>query len=102
MLMDTPLSEKPEQFCRIAQLLRDINLSAPEIIISDFDQGFLLLEDLGDQTYTRALTPHNTTVLYTLAIKTLIHLHQRQPQKVDFIDEYTSKELLREAMLFLE
>jgi aminoglycoside/choline kinase family phosphotransferase len=102
VLMDTPISEKPEQFCRISQLLRDINLSAPEIVVYDFDQGFLLLEDLGDQTYTRALTSDNTTALYTLAIKTLIHLHQHQLQKVDFVDCYTSKELLREAMLFLE
>lgn len=102
VLMDTPISEKPEQFCRIAQLLCDINLSAPKIIASDFEQGFLLLEDFGDQTYTRALTPDNTTALYTLAIKTLIHLHQHQSQKVAFVGEYTSKELLREAMLFLE
>lgn len=102
VLMDTPISEKPEQFCRIARLLRDINLSAPDIIVSDFDQGFLLLEDFGNQTYTRALTPDNTTALYTLAINTLIHLHQSQLEQAVFINDYTCKELLREAMLFLE
>lgn len=102
VLMDTPATEKPEQFCRLSQLLIDKNLSAPAILISDFAQGFILLEDFGDHTYTRALTADNTTHLYTVAVETLIHLHQSQRVQPDFIPAYTVAELLREALLFLE
>lgn len=102
ILMDTPATEKPEQFCRLSQWLIDKNLSAPTIYKTDFDQGFILLEDFGDQTYTQALTLENTIPLYTLAVDTLIHLHQTQASKPDFIASYSVTELMREALLFLE
>lgn len=102
VLMDTPVSEKPEQFCRIAQLLCDYQLSTPAILVTDFEQGFILLEDLGDQTYTRALTRDNTLSLYQVAVDALIHLHRQVLQKPVFVLDYTVADFLREACLFLE
>ncbi|WP_052046209.1 aminoglycoside phosphotransferase family protein [Candidatus Paracaedibacter symbiosus] len=102
VLMDTPLSEKPEQFCKLATTLYDRGLSAPAILATDFDNGFILLEDFGDQTYTRALTSENTPALYRIAVDALIHLHRNFVQKEACVSEYTAAELLREALLFLD
>lgn len=102
VLMDTPASEKPEQFCHIARLLCDYQLSAPAILAADFTRGFMLLEDLGDQTYTRALTQDNTLSLYRVAVEALIQLHHQVQQKPAFILDYKVSDLLREASLFLE
>lgn len=102
ILMDTPLSEKPEQFCKIAKVLCTQGLSAPAILANDLDQGFILLEDLGDLTYTQALNPGNLIELYSLAVDTLIYLQQNIGQKPSFVNDYTLAEFLREALLFLE
>ena len=36
-------------------ILRGLGLSAPEVMAADVAQGFLLIEDFGDDTYTRLL-----------------------------------------------
>lgn len=102
ILMDTPVTEKPEQFFHLAQLLRDYHLSAPAIFAVDFEQGFMLLEDFGDQTYTQKLTQENTHILYQCAVDVLIYLHRQVQQKPAFVSAYTVIELLREACLFLD
>lgn len=102
VLMDTPVSEKPDHFYNLAQFLCDHQLSAPIVWAADFNQGLMLLEDFGDQTYTRALTQDNTQALYELAIDALIHLHNQVRKKPVFVLDYTVAELLREARLFLD
>lgn len=102
VLMDTPASEHPEQFCRLAQELNAHQLSAPKILLANFEQGFLILEDLGDQTYTRVLTDQNTPFLYTLSVDTLIHLHRSFKTQPFYIEPYTADIFTKEALLFLE
>ncbi|MEK9646128.1 MAG: phosphotransferase, partial [Alphaproteobacteria bacterium] len=56
VLMDAPPDkEDVVPFVRIAEALADLGLSAPRIIARDVAAGFLLLEDLGDATFTRLL-----------------------------------------------
>ena len=102
VLMDTPVCEKLDRFCSFSQFLRDHHLSAPLVWAVDFNQGFMLLEDFGDQTYTRALKSENTKDLYQLAIEVLIHLHTHVQKKPVFASDYTVAEFLQEACLFLE
>ena len=102
VVMDAPLTEKPEQFVRIAELLRQHGLCAPAILHADLNDGFLIISDFGDATYSKSLTPENTGNLYTLAIDTLIALHQRLTDQPEWLDEYTQAELLREALLFMD
>lgn len=79
ILMDAPPpGEDVRPFLRIARHLVDIGLSAPRIIAEDVPDGFLLLEDLGDDTYTRLLARGaDETALYALAVDTLAALHRR-------------------------
>lgn len=56
LLMDAPPpGEKPEAFLRITGHLAALGARVPAIHASDADEGFILLEDLGDRTFTRLL-----------------------------------------------
>ena len=71
VLMDAPpAKEAVGPFLSIAGILRDLHLSAPEVFAQDSEHGFLLLEDLGDDTYTRvfATSPDREEPLYMLAV----------------------------------
>jgi N-acetylmuramate 1-kinase len=77
VLMDAPPEkENIIPFIAIAQHLRQIGLCAPKLIAQDLPQGFLLLEDLGDNTFTRLLHDGASEAeLYAAAIDVLIDLH---------------------------
>ena len=105
VLMDAPPpQENVGNFHYIAELLRDIDLSAPRSLAIDQETGFLLLEDFGDRTFTRALAEGaNEAELYRLAIDTLIALRQRWPQSERAgLPPYDEAFLLREVALLVE
>jgi N-acetylmuramate 1-kinase len=79
VLMDAPPPmENVRPFLAIARHLTQLGLSAPCILADDVAQGLLLIEDLGDATYTRCFaTGADERALYALAIDTLIELHKR-------------------------
>lgn len=78
VLMDAPpgKGDDPADFIRIADHLAALGLSPPRILARDLAQGFLLLEDLGDDLVARVVArdPLQTLPLYTLAVDVLIHL----------------------------
>ena len=56
VLMDAPPpQEDVGPYVVVAGLLRRLGFSAPEVLAEDHEKGFLLLEDFGDDTYTRLL-----------------------------------------------
>ena len=79
VLMDAPpeKGEDTRPFTRIARHLSAMGLSAPEILAEDAEQGFLLLEDLGDGLYARLMEADPTCeeALYIEAVEALIALH---------------------------
>jgi hypothetical protein len=81
VLMDAPPPmENVRPFIAIDQLLASLDFSVPAILGVDIDQGLLLLEDLGDDTYTRLLAAgHDEADLYARATDMLSALHQRLP-----------------------
>ena len=83
VLMDAPPREDVRPFREIAIHLTTLGYSAPHIYATDETQGFLLLEDLGDDTFTRVLAIRgDETRLYENAIDVLIDLHQRPAEDV--------------------
>lgn len=78
VLMDAPPPQEDiRPFVRIAKYLTLHGFSAPRILAEDEKRGFLLLEDLGDDTYTRVLANGgDERMLYELAVDTLVELHQ--------------------------
>jgi N-acetylmuramate 1-kinase len=69
-------------FAALSDFLRRQNLSAPDIIAQDYENGFLLIEDLGDGRFADLiLSGHNERPLYETAIDVLAELHQvRAPE----------------------
>lgn len=101
IVMDAPQpAEDVRPFIKIAELFTKINLSVPDILAQDVEQGFLLLTDLGTTTYFNALNNDTAHKLYLDAIDSLI-LMQAQSQ-ADVLPEYDREFLLRELMIFPE
>ena len=77
VLMDAPPQSGPVRpFIAIANHLRSLGLSAPEIYAADEPSGLLLLEDLGDALFSRAIAtdPSLQNRLYSGAIDVLATL----------------------------
>ncbi len=98
-------------FCAIAAYLRNIGLSAPQILAADLSQGFLLLEDLGDEVYASRLAQGKAMdAPYEMALKALCILHERRvPEYLPLNDggsyrlpEYDNQAFEIEAELLLD
>ena len=78
VLMDAPPPhESVGAFRGVAELLRGMGFSAPAVLAADEDAGLLLLEDLGDRTFAKALAEGaDAAELYRLATDTLIALQR--------------------------
>lgn len=83
VLMDAApsLGEDTGRFCAIANWLLQAGYSAPRIFAADPDQGFLLLEDLGDDLLARLVRrdPAAEQPLYLAATDFLASLHRQTP-----------------------
>jgi hypothetical protein len=91
VLMDAPADrgEDVRPFITIAEHLAKTGLSAPRVLAQDTEQGFLLLEDLGNDLFARILLrqPAIEGDLYRAATDVLIHLHaQPLPQALATYD----------------
>lgn len=106
VLMDAPPpQEDVRPFVRIAELLTGFGYSAPRILAEDQDAGLLLLEDLGDDTYTRVLAQGgDENALYALAVDLLIDLHHRPAAETvpAHLPPYDEDRLLTEALLLTD
>jgi aminoglycoside/choline kinase family phosphotransferase len=103
VLMDCPNIDSLKAFMRMDKYLISQGLSAPEIIEADEENGYLLLEDFGDATYTKVLqtSPQREQELYTSAVDVLIHLQERSDTTVSFVKDYTVEFGLTKVEQFL-
>lgn len=78
VLMNAPIPmENPAQFVFVDELLEEIGLKVPHIFNRDLENGFLLLEDFGDDTFTRLINKgYDEKDLYIKAVQSLIHLQK--------------------------
>jgi aminoglycoside/choline kinase family phosphotransferase len=102
VLMDAPPpKEDVRPFIAIARHLTGLGYSAPLLLAENPEAGLLLLEDLGDATFTRLLAEgEDEAALYRLAVDLLIDLHRQAPPAG--IAPYDSERLLAEAMLLVD
>jgi len=101
VLMDAPPPyEDVRPFILLAKHLVGLGFSAPRIYAADEEAGLLLIEDLGDDTYTRLLyNGHDEYHLYKLATDALISLHQIPASKAipSGVSTYNLDRLLEEV-----
>jgi aminoglycoside/choline kinase family phosphotransferase len=95
-----PKQESCTSFIDIAKLFLDCGLHVPEVIVQDMEQGFLLLSDLGDDTYLSQLNKDTAQPLYGDATNALITL--QLASKPNVLPAYDAALLMREMQLFPE
>lgn len=99
--MDAP---PPQEDCRpfvsVAEQLLAAGLNVPRILAQDLEQGFLLLSDLGNDTYLSQLNAGNAKALYGDACQALIKM--QLATKPAALPPYDSALLMRELQLFPE
>ncbi len=105
LLMDAaPPQENVRAYLAVARLLRGLGLGSPAVFNQDAENGLLLIEDLGDDTYTRLLAQGEAEEpLYALAVDVLIELTRRfKPKEAPFLPHYDDERLLNEAALLVD
>lgn len=97
-----PERENASRFAELSQHLLNHHIAVPKVASVDPENGFLLLEDLGDRLLHRALRqqPEAATALYGEALMQLLAL--QQTPKTALFPPYDQPFLRRELNLFPE
>lgn len=95
-----PPQEDCRPFVRVAEQLLAAGLHVPKIVAQDVAQGFLLLSDLGNDTYLSQLNRDNAKTLYGDACQALIKM--QLATQADALPPYDAALLMRELQLFPE
>lgn len=99
IVMDAPPPQEDcRPFVRIAALLRDAGVHAPGILAQDLEHGFLLLTDLGRQTYLDVLNAENADRLFGDALEALCKW--QTASRAGVLPPYDRALLRRELELF--
>jgi aminoglycoside/choline kinase family phosphotransferase len=89
-------------FERINKILSSINLSVSKIYDADYQNDLLLIEDFGNDIYSKKLNSSNEKNLYEKAIHLLSTIHNHSDLKVQNLNKYNFEILLHESELFIE
>jgi len=102
IVMDAPPQQEDcRPWLAVQRLFRDAGVHVPEVLAQDLQQGFLLISDLGNDTYLQCLreaTPQQATRLYADATAALVKI--QGASRPGRLPEYNRALLLRELELF--
>ena len=100
-----PENENSETFVKISKLFREVGVNVPKVYSVDYERGFMLLEDFGDELYLAHLLKmqkknafEDADQLYQKAITSLVELQKNVDS--DRLDPYDRKKLHDEMALF--
>lgn len=102
---DPTLGEDVSSFININNLLNEFQLNVPEIYSIDKENGFLLLEDLGEDIFSKILDNKNEEKLYKQAIEILAEIHKKDLNEFNYSilpKKYSIEKLLQESQLFID
>ena len=99
IVMDAPPEhEDCRPFIKVAALMAEAGVPGPQVLAQDLAQGFLLLTDMGRQTYLEVLNEANADALLRGAGNMLITW--QRASKPGVLPAYDSDLLMRELSLF--
>jgi aminoglycoside/choline kinase family phosphotransferase len=99
VLMDAPIAHNNvRQFTFIADLLASNGINVPNIVHANFEDGLLLLSDLGDETYLKSLKQENANQLFDDATTALVKI--QTIQDVRLLGKYDANLMDQELALF--
>ena len=101
IVMDAPPPQEDcAPFVKVANLLAEAHLNVPQILAADLERGFLLLNDLGRQTYLDVINEGNADQFFADALQALL-VFQQLPMTAP-LPSYDDALLRRELQLFPE
>ncbi len=102
LMLAPPDKEDVRPFVAVARHLLDRGFSPPAVLAADEDAGLVLLEDLGDDLYTRVLAAGGDEEgMYAAAVDVLLALHHGPPSGLE-VPPYDDARLHAEADLLVE
>ena len=103
LMFAPPTHEDIKPFIKIDEILVNNGFCAPKILAKNIDLGFILLEDFGDETYSKSLQKNiaDEYFLYEKACDALIEIHKIPLKNIDAL-HYNHATLFREVMLFID
>ena len=105
IVMDAPPDREDSQpFVQVAEFLRQMNLNCANVLQADFDQGFLLLTDLGTVQYLTELNarPETADGLYSDALRALLRMQTGGAKFQSELPPYDDAMLASEMEIFVE
>ena len=93
-----PEKEDVRPFIKVADLLHGAGVHVPQVVDQDIENGYLLLTDLGTQTFLDVLNESNADELFSSAIDALIKW--QAASKPEVLPPYDEALLRRELSLF--
>ncbi len=101
IVMDAPPEKEDiKPFIKVANLFAPSGINVPKIFHSNFEGGFLLLEDFGTQCYLDALNTDNADLFYQLALNSLFKLQTEINPAESNLPAYTHELLNKELDIF--
>jgi aminoglycoside/choline kinase family phosphotransferase len=101
IVMDSPPdTEDVRPWLRMREVLARGGVRVPRVLAQDVDAGFLLLEDLGTQTYLHVIDETNADALFDAAVTQLLRVQAIAPPAG--LPGYDEALLARELRLFDE
>lgn len=98
-MLSPPESEDNPRYVRLASLFRGHGLATPTIHAADLDQGFLLIEDLGERDFKAAYAQGGVDAPVEAAVQALIALQRIDSEEVP---SYTRGRFAAELGIFTE
>lgn len=99
--LSPPETEDNQAFVNMAAFFRDKGVHVPKVLGHDYEQGFLLEEDLGETLYYDHLNGDNVDLLYGEALFALLRIQQCAPEEHIF-SAYDGSLIHKELRLFDE
>ena len=104
LIMHAP-QEKGESlinFEKINKILSSINLSVSKIYDIDYENNLMLIEDFGNDIFSKILNPNNERDLYQKSIELLSFIHNHSKLETYHVEKYSFEILINESELFIE
>lgn len=99
IVMDAPPEQEDSRpFVKVAGMMREAGVNAPAVLAADLGQGFLLLGDLGRQTYLDVINEQNADMLLRAANVELVKW--QLASKPGMLPAYTGAQIAQELALF--
>lgn len=95
-----PEHEDNLAFSSIGNLLKQHNILVPDFLATNYEKGFLIISDLGDQLLLPLLNEKNVDSIYEKAMEIIFKLQLIPNESLNHLPNYNRKKLTEELNLF--